>query len=120
MKLLRATVKRLRSTKGESISEVLIALLISTLGIMLLAGMINASANMITKSKDKIKDYVAKENGIVAQSSSGAVTGQVAFVVGSGENTQTIRLNESSDTVNVEYYENSEFGNNTVKSYKVK
>ena len=115
MKLLRATVKRLRSTKGESISEVLIALLISTLGIMLLAGMINASANMITKSKDKIKDYVAKENGIVAQSSSGAV-GVVSFM--KEDNSGTIKLNEE-ETVEVKYYENDEAGKYTVKSYKV-
>ena len=116
MKLLRATVKRLKSKKGESISEVLVALLLSTLGIMLLAGMINASANMITKSKDKIKDYVEAENGIVAQSSSG-VSGTVSFT--NIEGTETIKLNEDGNSVTVNYYENDQAGKYTVKSYKV-
>ena len=87
----------------------LVALLISTLGIVLLAGMINSSMNMVTKSKDKIQDYVNAENVLAEQSASGTdgtVELDVELYDGCGTN------------ISVEYYDNSE--NNSVSAFKVK
>ena len=70
-------LRRLRSKAGESITEVLVALMISALGLMLLAGMITASSNMITKSRDKITDYVAGEVSMIEKEGGSNVS--VAF-----------------------------------------
>ena len=57
--------RRLRNNAGESIAEVLVALLISSLALMILAGMITSTANMITKSKKVYGDYIAAEASLV-------------------------------------------------------
>ena len=118
MSKLQATVKKLKSKKGESISEVLIALLVSALAIVLLAGMINASSEMIRNSKEKIDQYVKAENGIVEQNEDGPDTGSVTVRV----NGQAAKLSDDAPDagIQVEYYTNSESGRNAVRSYKVK
>ncbi len=117
MRRLQAMVQRLKSKKGESISEVLIALLISALAIVLLAGMINASTEMIQKSKDKMDKYVNAENGIVEQNTNGTEPGSVTTKV----NGRETKLSDDSPNyvVPVQYYTNGESGSNTVRSYKV-
>ena len=68
--------KKIRSRTGDSIAEVLIALLISSLALVMLASMITASANMITKSRDTLEDYYAETGGL----SSPGETGQTMTV----------------------------------------
>ena len=120
MSKLQAMVKRLKSNKGESISEVLIALLVSALAIILLAGMINASTEMIQKSKAKMDKYVDAENGIVEQSADDPDTGSVTVVQGNGASPVKLTDDAPDAGIQVEYYTNSESGKNTVRSYKVK
>lgn len=117
MRKLQAMVKKLKSKKGESISEVLIALLVSALAVVLLAGMINASTEMIQKSKNKMEKYVNAENGIVEQNADDPDTGRVTVQV----NNQAAKLTDDTpDTgIPVKYYTNSESGKYTVRSYKV-
>ena len=54
MKMLRA---KLKSRAGESLAEVLIALLVSALALVMLASMIAHAFNMITTSRDKMNAY---------------------------------------------------------------
>ena len=66
-----ANVKeKLKSSAGESIAEVLIALLISSLALMMLAGMINAASNTITTSRKILEDYYGDDGEV----SSGSAT----------------------------------------------
>jgi hypothetical protein len=58
-------VKKLGNNSGESIAELLISILVSVLGITLLAIMIQTSSRLILSSTAKIKDYAVKENRIV-------------------------------------------------------
>lgn len=53
--------EKLKGQAGESISEVLIALLISSFALVMLAGMISASSQIITKSNSIIERYYAGE-----------------------------------------------------------
>ena len=55
----RICLKKLKSQAGESISEVLIALLISSLALVMLASMISATNNIVSKSKSTMEDYYA-------------------------------------------------------------
>ena len=54
---MKKMMKKLKSQAGETIAEVLIALLISTIALLMLATMINSSANSIQKSRDILESY---------------------------------------------------------------
>lgn len=54
--------KRLKSNAGETIAEVLIALLIAALALTMLASVISASTRIISQSKAKLADYYAANN----------------------------------------------------------
>ena len=63
-------IKRLRSRVGESIAEVLIALLISAVGVAMLSGMVGVSTRMISNSTESMK----KEYNKTSVSPSGKVS----------------------------------------------
>ena len=50
-------MKRLRSESGESIAEVLVALLIAAVALMMLAAMISSTVSIVNKSKTKMDEY---------------------------------------------------------------
>ena len=54
---------KLRSRVGESIGETLIALLISALALMMLAGAISSAARIVTRSKTAMDEYYIGTNG---------------------------------------------------------
>lgn len=62
-------IGKLNNNKGESIAEILIAILVSVLGIAMLAMMIQTSSKQILSSSKKIKEYVADEIKIVERDS---------------------------------------------------
>lgn len=63
-------IQKLKSDSGETIAELLIALLISSLALIMLAGMINASANMVSTSRKTLEDYY----GSTPENSTGTAT----------------------------------------------
>ena len=71
--------RKIRSRKGDSIAEVLIALLISSLALVMLASMISSSGRMITTSQSVMEKYYAASsvmnnlNGETVPSEAGAV-----------------------------------------------
>lgn len=67
-------IARLRSRAGESIAEVLVALLISVLGIALLVGMIGASTHIIDQSTDAMQSEYSRTVVSAAYASRGSVT----------------------------------------------
>ena len=98
--------KKLKSTAGESLAEVLIALLISALALVMLAEMINASANMIMRSRKTMEDYYtetpAQVNGYITLALSpadGEVTAENRKV---SINQYTLHVGENKEVV---YYE---------------
>lgn len=54
---MKKMLKKLRSTAGESIGETLVALLISALALVMLAGAVSSASNIITRSNDAMNDY---------------------------------------------------------------
>ena len=59
---MECIVKKLRSRAGESIAEVMVALLISALGMSLLVGMIGASVRIIDNSTKAMHQQYKKAN----------------------------------------------------------
>ena len=48
---------KLRETSGESIAETLVAVLIAAFALLMLAGTVNTSTNLVTKSREVLKEY---------------------------------------------------------------
>ena len=97
---IQNTIKKLKSKTGETIAEVLIALLISSLALVMLAGMISATQSTIAKSKNKLEEYYQKNEELETY------TGQ--------SKRETIKISGTAAgvtiTVEVDEYLNSEFG----------
>ena len=94
-----ANVKeKLKSSAGESIAEVLIALLISSLALMMLAGMINAASNTITTSRNILEKYY----GTDAKVSSGTAT--ITFAGGLSVQPSIQIYKENLGNTEVTYY----------------
>ena len=101
-------MKRLRSESGESIAEVLVALLIAAVALMMLASMISSTVSIVNKSKTKMDEYYQK-NAILELQTSPTATPSLTI------------QNESStvqETPTVELYENGTF-NKKVYAYQI-
>ncbi len=106
---------RLRDRAGDSIAEVLIALLISSLGLLLLASMISISVDMVSESKSHFHSYIEAENVLAAQETGGeADTVQIKSAASAVQLT-----NETEDTIPILCYSNETIGGKPVVSYKV-
>ncbi len=65
-RLKTALKKKIGSQAGDSIAEVLVALLISSLALVMLASMITSSSKIITASKTKMQDYYSESSGLIS------------------------------------------------------
>lgn len=106
--------RKLRSNAGESIAETLIALLISALALVMLAGAISATANMITKSDKQMGKYYTGDDNLVQQTTPG---GEALTVTITGDK-GTIKTKEEH-TNKVRWYKNDAFANKPVVAYKL-
>ena len=54
---MKNALKKLRNHTGESIGETLVALLISALALVMLAGAVSTAARLIKNNKDSMETY---------------------------------------------------------------
>ena len=120
---MKRFIKKLKSQRGESLGETMIALLISILGLALLAMMIETSANLIKKSDTEFNSYIGKENKLVEKTEeSNTLKGQV-YISSANDNTNIYYIDNDSTIVNAKYdvnYFKNEFNNVEVISYKAR
>ena len=100
-------LKKLKSRAGESIAETLVALLISALALLMLAGAVSSAARVVTGSSNKLKEYYAADRNLATRS--GADTNKVDITIAAEKVTQTFR--------DVNYYENETLGSTNVVAY---
>lgn len=103
--------RKLRSTAGESIAETLIAVLISALALVILAGAISATARIIIDSDETMGRYYDMDANLAEHtgtSSTMAVT--ISRIESDGSST-------GFPPSTVTYYENNAFANKTVVAY---
>ena len=113
MDLKKKILKKIKNNSGETITEVLVALLISVLSLTLLAGMIAASVSMTDKSRKNITEYYSAENALEQKlGGQSQNTETVSFKDGNND----VKLSKSSITVYV--YSNGDT-KNEVLSYSV-
>ena len=102
--------RKLRSKAGETIAEVLISLLISSVALILLAQMIGAATNMVTSSENTLKAYYEESNNL-AQQTTGSSSASV---------TLTMDGTAFSEPITVDLFENEKkLGGVEVTSYKL-
>lgn len=103
-------MRKLRNNAGETIAETLVALLISALALVMLAGAISSTANMIKTSDSKMAKYYTNDRKLAEQLSGDAEEGKVTFsIVDTSANTETRTAN---------CYLNDAFTNKPVVAYR--
>ena len=109
---------KLRGRRGESIAEVLIALLVSALGLTLLAGMISYSSNLIKDSRAQTDTFIAEDTRLTVRSDASADgTGKVKVTEKTEMSDQVISLtDQSGDKIDVSCFVNDTMGG-TILSY---
>ncbi len=117
MRFFNRFIKKLnskfRTEKGESIAEVLVALLISSVGLVMLAAMISSSVKMLQQSKTGLFDYVEAENSIVEQS--GGESGSIIIKSGDAKISLT---DTSGDPIQVHYFVETVNSTHNIVSYR--
>lgn len=117
--MLKKLKSRLKGQQGESIAEVLIAVLVSAVGLTLLALMISTTARTVTYSKTTIKTYVSESNRLAEKGEGATVGGTVSVKSDFGHGDEVVMLTDSSPgEIAVVYYVNSSLSNVSVTSYK--
>lgn len=107
--MIKRVIEKLKSGSGESIAETLVALLISALALMMLAGAVSAGMNMVTRSNRVMEEYYTGINEIVERDKkSDTYMGQLTL--------KTTGLN-ASGTAKVISWKNDELGSTPVIVY---
>ena len=87
---------RLKSRRGETLTELLIAAVIVAFATALMAGMVSASSNMITQSRDRFAGYYVDVGAAVNGNTNEHVSGFTTNVVFS-EGATSVYLYETGD-----------------------
>ena len=120
-KLRNKMKKKLHNNRGDSIAEVLVALLISSLALVMLASMITSSARMITTSKAKLNDYYRETEALCTYAQTSGASSHITI---KSSDTITVSYKDASDNTHTKDYNvakscvNTEFSNTPVVSFK--
>ena len=99
---------KVKSKAGETISETLVALLISSLALVMLAGMINSTVNLVKTSKTKMNAYYE-------------ASAALEIIPASDEKKSTVTIESQSDSMKIEepvYYQTNTTLGKTVAAYR--
>ncbi len=118
-------IDKLKAQAGESIAEVLIALLIAALALTMLASVISTSARIINKSKSKMAAYYDANDGLAKQQGTSDTfdilikkTTGTAEPYTSPETAPTIPLTPEGNTAEIHYVVNNEAGIPVISYWK--
>ena len=106
-------IDKLRSQIGESIAEVLVALLISAVALMLLANMVTSATRIVTGNREAFNQYITAGNALASHEGTTS-SGTVSFAK-DGASMKLTDDPSSSSTITVTYYTNTR--RNAVISY---
>ena len=114
MKRENRFLRRLKSRAGETITEVLIATLVSALGMALLAGMITASLSIMNRSREAALEYFESENALETRSDDSVHDGTVTLTGASG----SVKLTDGAAADVRVSYVSRQIGKTTAISYR--
>ncbi|MBQ9041557.1 MAG: hypothetical protein IJ111_01950 [Eggerthellaceae bacterium] len=90
---------KLRSQRGESITEVLVATAIGGLALLMLAMAISVAVHMATTSRSSLDEYYTANNAIAEAKATSLGIGEVALAPPSGD-----EISLAGDDLQVRYY----------------
>lgn len=112
--MMEKAISRLRNTAGESIAETLIALLISSLALIMLAGAVSTATDIVKRSKTTMSAYYDADSALT----------NVASVASASNITVTLEETNVSEgetpvsqDISAKYASNAVFGNEVVVAY---
>ncbi len=114
--------RRLWENRGETIAETLISVLIGALALVMLAGSITSSSNLVNRSKHMVSQYIDLNEKLVerpeslegeAQGHMGSTT--ISFTEETGWSDEAAKM--TIQPVEVTYYQNETFQNKPVVMY---
>lgn len=137
-KLNSKLAAKLKNSRGESMAEVLIALLIAALALTMLASVISTSSRIITQTKEKMKLYYEENDKLSVQGASSntmeltiTVSSSTYTTVSEGEEVHlqtqhpsadksayNTHLNYGASEETVLYYVNDKLGGTKVISFR--
>ncbi len=103
--------KKLNSGRGETIGETLVALLIASLALLMLAGAVSAAWNVIMKSENTINKYYDQDKDLVRQADTSG--NSIKVTIKDADGSSTIEQAYSG-----RYYSNETFNGVNVVAYK--
>lgn len=92
---LKELQKKLKNQSGETIGETLVALLIASLALVMLASMIQTTVNVVKKSETMMTQYYEAESEMET-ASSGSATISITDAEGSLSVSESIKYAENS------------------------
>lgn len=112
---------KLKDKSGESLTETLVALLISALAIAMLAGAIAASSGIVQRSRDKLAKYYSA-NEVIAEMPDEVPDAikDTAAISTSGDLSFKNSNGNSESVGNMYFYSNEAFKDKVVTAYKIK
>ena len=105
-------ISKLRNQAGETIGETLVALLIASLALVMLAGAVSSAANMITGSNAKMAEYYEKDNRLAVHDTA---DGNITITITCQDDGTLTQTTDPGDPY--KYYLNDAFGSTSVVSY---
>ena len=105
--------RKLKGNAGETIGETLVALLISALALVMLAGAISATARMITVSDRQIGKYYDGDEKLVNQTIADREGSSLTVTI-TGSESKTPEVHND-----VKWYKNDAFSSKPVVAYKL-
>ena len=115
--MYRHLKQKLRSRAGETIAEPLVALWISALALVMLAGAISAGTRIIIQSENTMQAYYQENNTLATpgKGTDGTTTSPASISITDSES-KPIKLDETGD-ISVKYSKNVVFGSKPVVAY---
>ena len=114
---------KLSKQSGETIAETLVALLIASLALVMLAGAVSSAMNTVTRSKNTMDDYYTVNNALVVRSTAAPTKGGMTVNTTNGPYTGELTvsvvpdLKHNNNDIKVTYWKNEQISGTQVITY---
>ena len=108
---------KLKAQAGESIGETLVALLISAIALLMLAGAVSSGTRVVNNSKNVLEKYYTVNNAVAKREASVTLDGETVPVKDDGFITITMPGLNSAGIAKAIYWKNEQLSGTTVIAY---
>ena len=119
----RRVFNKLSNQSGETIAETLVALLIASLALVMLAGAVSSAMNTVTRSKNTMDDYYTVNNALVVRSTAAPTKDGMTVNTTNGDYTGELTVSvpdlkhDNTAGIKVTYWKNEQISGTQVITY---